>query len=122
MKRKSVIITKHVLYIVYEGSGFRCSSVLCLYFLLFSKDSETYWYICVAWYTYAFKEMNFYFLLTQNYTAEVLHLPLFGAVVCEEFILAPSFASLYPLAASDVKQIAHQFSTRNHGKVLLYLL
>ncbi|XP_005111562.1 sec1 family domain-containing protein 2 isoform X1 [Aplysia californica] len=63
-----------------------------------------------------FEEKVLEWMGNMNYTAEVVHLPLFSAVVCQELFLAPTFSSLFPLTAADVNQISYQYNATRHGK------
>ncbi|XP_059171977.1 sec1 family domain-containing protein 2-like isoform X2 [Physella acuta] len=44
-----------------------------------------------------------------NYTAEITHIPLFGAEVCPGLFISPAFSHLFPLLSTDLNQIAYQY-------------
>lgn len=57
------------------------------------------------------------FVSLQNYTSEVLHLPIFHASPLSGVFLTPAFTSLFPLLESDVKRIELLYNAGRHAKV-----
>ncbi|KAI8779547.1 sec1 family domain-containing protein 2 [Biomphalaria glabrata] len=51
-----------------------------------------------------------------NYTVEISHIPMFAAEVCPGMFITPTFSKLFPIMASDVKQIVYQYRSSHHLK------
>ncbi|XP_076315450.1 sec1 family domain-containing protein 2-like [Tachypleus tridentatus] len=96
----------HIIQDILKYSSFQYSVVITSFSPSHHDNKQTY---------YSVEDRLLEWMGDMNYTAEVIHIPIFAATVCDSLFLTPGFSKLFPLLGNIGTKQSHQ-TTVKHGE------